>query len=494
MKEVSSRFATVHSLLSRPPREKLCVVQGEVSLTYGEVDEQSDLFAGIVKSHGAGEKDRVLIFLPNCWQFVVAMYAVLKSGAICVPMDYRSSQREVEFFMDNSRASLLITNQSKSEFIPAEVNQITIDTESTTLRMHAEANNTAPNEYGSAEDAAVILYTGGSTGLPKGVMLSHKNILSVLSGLSAAWGMRKEEEIFAQFLPMTHSGGLNCGLNSAIFNSGTTVIMRKFEPTVLLELVEKHGITAFAGVPTIFNALLRTEGLGRRNLSSLRICFSAGATLSPETAKSFKEKTGITINVGWGLTEASPQLTVAPLGVFKPDYVGLPLPDTRITALDEAQKVMPAGSVGELAAKGPQVMIGYWENEIETRNTITSEGWLLTGDFGYVVDDGVYIVGRKKDVINSGGYKIWPSEIESVLLENDKVLEVAVIGTRDELFGEALKAFVVPRSPMSKEELESFCRERLPGYKVPKRFEFRESLPKSSLGKILHRRLEEESG
>ncbi len=467
--------------LLKSQREKPCIIDSGRSLSYKELDlESSRLAAFIARS----KVSRALVFLPNSWQFVVSMYGVLKSGATCVPIDYRSTPRELKFFVENSKSDLIITSKSKSSYVDFFPNRIEIETEPSSFSFNL-ANETVENYQAAKVEPALLLYTGGTTGFPKGVMLSHKNILHVLASLSNVWQMRMGAEIVAQVLPMTHSGGLNCGVNSAIFNGGTTVILRKFDPKALLDLIEKYRITAFAGVPTIYNSLVRVEEIRSRDLSSLRICFSSGAALSPETARVFKEVTGITITTGWGLTEASPQLTVSPLGVFKEHYVGLPLSQTEVVAMDDQKKILGKDMIGELAAKGPQVMMGYWQEEQETKNTITSEGWLLTGDIGYISDDGVYLVGRKKETINSGGYKIWPNEIEHVLMENEHVLEAAVIGTRDEYFGEIVKAFVVLKSNATEKDLAEFCKARLSSYKVPKVFEFRESLPKSSVGKIL---------
>ena len=474
--------------LLRFRQDKPCIVDGSRSLSYRELDDESARLASFV---ARSKVSRILVFLPNSWQFVVSMYGVLKSGATCIPIDYRSTARELKFFIENSKSDLIITSRSKSDFVEFFPNRIEIETEPSSSPFKF-ANETVENYEVVKVNPALLLYTGGTTGFPKGVMLSHENILHVLASLSKVWQMREGEELVCQVLPMTHSGGLNCGVNCAIFNGGTTVILRKFDPKALLDLIEKHRITAFAGVPTIYNSLTRVEDIGRRDLSSLRICFSSGAALSPETAKIFKEKTGITITAGWGLTEASPQLTVSPRGVFKENYVGLPLPQTEVVAMDDQKQILGKGVIGELAAKGPQVMMGYWQEEQETKKTITSDGWLLTGDIGYVSDDGVYLVGRRKETINSGGYKIWPNEIEHVLMENEHVLEAAVIGSKDEYFGEIVKAFVVLKSDATEKELAEFCRDRLSSYKVPKVFEFRESLPKSSVGKILRLALAEE--
>lgn len=477
------------------PRERICLVDESRTLSYGEVEtETSELASLLLEEYGVREGDRIALFLPNCWQFVVSFYATLKAGAIVVPIDFRSSKREFDFFLENSGASILFIEVSKESYLfenPPRCKIVRVDSESRKKVLTGKASPLVSSPH-SQGGMMCILYTGGTTGISKGAELTHENFLSVLSGLARAWNLRRNgEETFAQFLPMTHSGGLNCNLNSGLYCSGKTILMRKFDPKRLLQLIERHNITAFAGVPTVFNALSKEPDLEKIDISSLRICFSSGALLSKEIADAFQKKTGISINVGWGLTEASPQLTVVPLERgYIPNHVGIPLLGTEIVAVDETtQKPLPNGSIGELAAKGPQIMRGYWNNSVETSKVFTSQGFLLTGDIGYVSADGVYLLGRKKDQINSGGYKIWPHEVESVLMENEHVQEVAVVGIPDPVYGETVKAFIVLKSPASKEELRAFCKARLSGFKVPKSFEFMDALPKSSVGKILHRAL-----
>jgi len=355
------------------------------------------------------------------------------------------------------------------------------------LEVDASPQSDLPNSVkidlpsgGTEDDPACFLFTGGTTGPSKGAVLTHRNINAVLGGISFAWKLRRFEETFAQILPMTHSGGLNCGANCVIFNGSKTVIQRKFDPSQFLDLIEKHHVSVVAGVPTVYSALIHEPSMSsKRDLSSLRICLSSGALLSEDTASRFQDMTGVKIVVGWGLTEASPQLTMCTLDTyFRPNFVGKPLPNTQVVAIDEAQDLLPIGNVGELAAKGPQIMKGYWMNDEETKKTFTHDGWLRTGDIGSVHSDGVYLLGRKKDVINSSGFKIWPHEVESVLLENDGVREVAVVGVDDPVRGEIVAAFVVLKNEnITEEELREFCKSRLTSYKVPRKYVFVESLP-----------------
>ncbi|HZW57835.1 MAG TPA: class I adenylate-forming enzyme family protein [Nitrososphaerales archaeon] len=499
--------------LSLAAKDLTCIIDGERSFSSGEFDSLTSQFAAdFASNYKIQKRDRIAILLPNSWQFVAAFYASLKAGAIPVPIDYRSSQREINFFLKESGASLLVADAAKHDFIksskdspPQEADLIQ------TLEVPSDPDADPYDfigEHGATErigkvetpiashDPACILFTGGTTGISKGVVLSHDNVLAVQSRLSNAWALKRGSETFAQILPMTHSGGLNCGVNCAIFTGSRTVILRKFDPVKLLEAIEKYKVTVFAGVPTVYVSLLREDSiLTNRDISSLKICFCSGSALSAETFMSFEKKTGIRINVGWGLTEAAPQLTVVPLNhtvAFDQLYVGVPLPDTRIVALgDDGETLLGKDEVGELAAKGPQVMKGYWKDR-EMAGAFTKDGWLRTGDVGFVATEGVYLLGRKKDVINSSGFKIWPHEVESTLLENQHVMEAAVVGIRDEERGEVAVAFVVLKSETTEGELRDFCKARLTTYKVPRKFIFREALPKSSVGKILRRILREQ--
>ena len=477
-------------LLKSAPPSKPCIIDG-ITKSYGDLDSISSGLAARLQENGVKPGDRVVLFLPNSWQLAATFFGVLKAGAIVTLVDFRSSPRELSFFLKDSEPSFSFIADSRKDWIPGQTNFQTIDTRSDDLSFRIQAGATlSPSR--NPDDVACLIYTGGTTGLSKGAMLTHRNFEAVLSGLFTAWDMKQDQETIGQILPMTHSGGLNCGLNISLFAGGTTVLLRKFEPEAFCRAIDTYRVTIFAGVPSIYTALVSSVDLQRFNLDSLRVCFCSGAPLPNEIASKFREKTGKIINVGWGLTEASPQLTVAPLGIFKPSYVGRPIAQTRVVTVDEDGNRKEANVEGELAAQGPQVMKGYWNNPEETKKVFTKESFLKTGDDGVVKSDGVYIFGRRKDQINSGGYKIWPHEVESVLMENDAVREVAVVGVQDSLYGEVVKAFVVrKRTSLGDDELRSFCRDKLAGYKIPKYFEYVEALPKSSVGKILHRELRE---
>jgi long-chain acyl-CoA synthetase len=479
-------------LISRSEKRRTCLIDGDRTISYVEIESQIHAFATLISEQiGVKQGDRVAIFLPNCWQFVASMFAVFMLGAIAVPIDFRSTQGELSFLMKDSGATLIVSDSSKKQILPAEVPALLVEAhpEKDLVPGAKEIDHTFKSKISSQSDIALIIYTGGTTGPPKGVMLSHRNLYAVLRGMSLAWDLKNGGETFVAVLPMSHSGGLNCNVNVMIFNSGRILIMKKFEPPKLLDMIEKYRVTGFAAVPTVYNALIREPDLEHRNLSSLRICLSSGAALSDNTVRLFREKSGILINQGWGLTEASPQLTLSPIGVYETSYVGKPLSGMEIATMDENHNVLTFGEVGELVARGDQIMGGYWHNEKETMKVLLSDGWLLTGDIGRVTEKGVYLLGRKKDVINSGGYKIWPGEIERVLMENEHVKEAAVIGVPDDYLGEAVKACIVMSTPITEEDLRIFCKIHLSSYKIPRYFEFLDSLPKTSVGKILSRNL-----
>lgn len=469
-------------LLRAQPVDHPSIADEEMSLSYGQLETQSRLFSARLAGEGVRKGDRVGLFLANGWRYVIAFYGALALGAIPVPIDTRLTPREAGFIVSNSGCSALVFAHDKPAFL-GEARPVQFSTET--------RKESVPDVKLFPEDTAVIFYTGGTTGRPKGVPLTHRNILAVLEGLRNVWRLRHGEEVFLQALPLTHSGGMNCSLNTALYTHSTCYILPKFDASRTLDMIERRRITVLVGVPTIYAELVNSIEKEWRDLSSLRVCFSSGAALSASVARKFQELTGKVVTVGWGLTEASPQLTVCPPGVFRKDYVGLPLPRTEIAAFSGTRRLQD-GEVGELGARGPQVMRGYWESPEETRKVFTPDGFLLTGDTGRVSKEGVYILGRTKNMINTGGYKVWPNEVEQVIMENPHVKEVAVVGIRDERFGEAVKAFVVTDGGLSTDELRAFCRERLAGYKVPRIVEFRSELPKSSVGKILHRMLLEE--
>ncbi|MEM3703022.1 MAG: AMP-binding protein [Candidatus Bathyarchaeia archaeon] len=346
------------------------------------------------------------------------------------------------------------------------------------------------------EDLAFLCYTGGTTGIPKGCMLTHFNCVVDQLHEIAFYKLRRGEEVLLLFLPLFHIYGLNRCMGTYLAAASTIILFERFNLIKVLEAVQKYKVTVFTGVPTVYNAIISFPEIKSFNLQSVRIWKSAAAPLTTNTWLKFKELIGANITIGWGLTEASPCLTLAPLEMeeYKPGMIGIPEIDTEVAVFDPAKDVeVPIGVVGELRARGPQIMKGYW-NKPEETNKVFVKGWLCTGDLGYMDEDGMfYFVDRLKDVIKVGGFQVWPMEVEDMLCAHPAVLEAAVVGIPDEYYGEVPKAYVVLknnyRSKITEEELIKYCEEKLAKYKVPAKIEFLEELPKTPSGKILRREL-----
>jgi long-chain acyl-CoA synthetase len=342
---------------------------------------------------------------------------------------------------------------------------------------------------------ALLQYTGGTTGVAKGAMLTHRNILSNAVQV-AAWAsdMNWGEERILAVLPFFHVFGMTVALNLAVYTGCALIIVPRFDADEILKTIKKKKPTFFPAVPTIYIALMAHPKVDSFDLTSIRICNSGAAPMPVEVMRRFEEKTGSKILEGYGLSEASPATHSNPVeGVRKPGSVGIAFPDTdcRIVDAENGTEEMPAGQVGELIVRGPQVMKGYWKKEEETREALR-DGWLHTGDLATMDSSGyVFIVDRKKDMVISGGYNIYPREVEEVLFEHPKVQDAAVIGVPHPQKGEVVKVFVVPKGgeTLGRQEILDWCKEKLAAYKVPKEIELRDSLPKTTVGKVLRREL-----
>jgi long-chain acyl-CoA synthetase len=350
------------------------------------------------------------------------------------------------------------------------------------------------------EEVATLIYTGGTTGVPKGAQLTHRNLVTNATVLNV-WSKSKEaEEVLVAVMPYFHSYGLTVGVNTCIANAITIVqIPNPRDMVHVLKSIEKHKVTFYPGVPTMFVGFNNFPDRDKFDISSLRFAVSAAAPLPPEVQEKFQELTGGKMVEAYGLTETGPAASMDPLENPRDHSIGLPLPDTdmAIVDVDTGEDEMPIGEVGEIIIKGPQVMKGYYKMPTETANALRvgpdgQPGWFYTGDIGYMNEDGYFhIVDRKKDMIIAGGYNIYPADVEAVLFEHPKVKEAAVIGVPDEKRGETVKAFVVLKEgeTATEEEIINFCRENIAVYKAPRIIEFREDLPKSMVGKVLRREL-----
>ena len=354
----------------------------------------------------------------------------------------------------------------------------------------------APGEVDIFRDLAVLIYTSGTTGVPKGVMLSHYALI-VNAYQCRSWVGIGENDSILGVLPIFHGFGMSVCLNAPLVSGATSILLPRYKPEELLSAIHRYRPTLFAGVPTMYIGLINHPDLPRYNLSSLRGCFAGAASLPPEVKKKFEELTGARLMEGYGLTEAVTAKCANPYeGVNKTGSIGIPFPDTvmKIVDADTGLKELPPGEVGEIVLKSPDLMLGYYKKPEETAATVR-DGWLYTGDVGYMDADGYfYVVERKKDLIITGGFNVYPREVEDVLYAHPAVKEACVVGVPDEYRGEAVKAFVVRREGVvcTEEEIIVFCREHLVPYKVPRQVEFRKELPKSAIGKILRKELRKE--
>jgi len=503
-------------------------------LTYAALWDQILCFAGALSQVGVKPGDRVAIMLPNCPQAIIAYYATLWLGAVVVMTNPLYVEREMEFQWGDAGVSFAIVLDhlypkverilphlslekvivtSIKDYLPRllgflyplKARHKTLFTAvphsdrvlsfSRLLRMASPH----PEPFaGTLDDLAVLQYTGGTTGTPKGVMLSHRNLLANVVQLEA-WvpQLRRGEERFLAILPFFHVFGMTVAMNLPLHSGCTAIIVPRFEVQEFLKLLKKTRPTLFPGVPSIFVAMLADPQVRNYDLSSIWLCITGSAPMPLEVLRRFEELTGCIIIEGYGLSEASPVTHANPIGgVRKVGSIGIALPDTdcRIVDLDLGVEDKPIGELGELLIRGPQVMGGYWKLPQETADTLR-EGWLYTGDIARMDEDGyVFIVDRKKDMIISCGYNIYPREIDEVLYEHPKVLDAVAIGVPDLYRGEMVKAFVVLKAGESatEEEIIKFSKERLAAYKVPRSVEFRQSLPKSMVGKVFRKDLRQE--
>lgn len=511
--------------------------------TYSQLEAESNRFAHALLGLGVTPGDRVAVMLPNIPQFVIAFYGIIKAGAIVVNVNPTYTPRELQLQLADSGAKtivLLSGNYANLDAIRAqtEVRNVIVADLVDTLpfpldRLAARqvrarglmadlpaapeisrfdallraATPAAPPHTADLDDPVVFQYTGGTTGVPKAAMLTHRNLVS------NAWQVRAwfqdvtpgAERILAS-LPFFHVYGMTTCMLYAFTIGGELCLMPDPRDTEhVMRVIQAQKITLFPGVPAMYNAVLNHPKRQSYDLSSVRACLSGGSALPVEVANRFEAVTGGKLVEGYGLTECSPIVTGNPLsGTRRLGSVGLPFPNTdvKILSLDPDENgcyaPVPAGEEGEIVVYGPQVMKGYWQRAAETAQTLNAEGGLRTGDIGRMDDDGYfYIVDRKKDLIVASGYKIVPREVEEVLFMHTDVVDAAVVGVPDERRGEKVKAFVVLRSadnvraPLTTTALRDFCKENLAPYKVPE-IEFRSELPKTQVGKVLRRILVEE--
>ncbi|MCM3872727.1 MAG: long-chain fatty acid--CoA ligase [Pyrinomonadaceae bacterium] len=497
-------------------------------LSFAQLKEQADKFATALAHLGIGAKDRVGIMLPNCPQYVVAAFAVLRLGATVVNVNPLYTSREVLVVAQDSEMRAMLTLDALAPVTLGVLDQTKIENliitslaeysaaaappppvNPTTLRMaDLLAGVDEPQlprvEINPDEDVAVLQYTGGTTGVPKGAMLTHYNIFANVVQ-SETWGPqspRRGDDTYLMVIPYFHIYGFTVGMIAGAWRGAQQVLIPKYDVEAVLTAIRDYRPSYFPAVPTIYISLLNHPQAKAYGIDKVRTCNSGSAPLPVEVLEQFERLTGGNLNEGYGLSEASPVTHSTPsLARRKPGSIGLPLSDTdiKIVDIETGEREVPIGSEGELCIAGPQVMKGYWKRPDETaialRQDKAGRTWLYTGDVARMDEDGfTFIVQRKKDMIIVSGFNVYPSEVESVLYTHPAVLEAVAIGVPDPYRGEAVKAFVVLKSPgtATPDELRAHCQTGLAEFKVPREIEIRESLPKSAVGKVLRFVLREE--
>jgi long-chain acyl-CoA synthetase len=515
----------LHGLLEKTAEQhpdRVAVTCGAKESTYRELNANSTRFAASLATLGVKKGDRVAILLPSIPQFPVAYFGILKAGAILTTISPLHKEREVQHQLSDSEAETIVALDSLYPIVEAvwartRLKHIVLtsledyapnsaalgrsNVHSFQVLLSENQNAAAPQvAIAPQEDLAALQYTGGTTGTAKGAMLTHSNLVS--NALAFAAWIRGEmaRETFLTALPLFHIYGMTTSMNAPISLAAKMVLLPRFEPQTALETIQRHKVTVFCGVPTMYSVLLANPALGNYDLTSIRVCISGASPLPPQVQRRFMEVTGGFLAEGYGLTEASPVTHCTPVDrtmkTVKVGSIGLPLPDTeaRIVDVETGEKTLKPGEVGELAVKGPQVMRGYWRKPEETALVLRG-GWLLTGDIARMDADGYfYITDRKKDLIKYKDYSVYPRELEDVFYEHPAVKLCAVIGKPEPVVGEIPKAFIVLKdgAAASEWEITAFVNEKVAPYKAIRELEFRRELPLSSAGKVLRRALRNE--
>ncbi|MGP0022213.1 MAG: long-chain-fatty-acid--CoA ligase [Streptosporangiaceae bacterium] len=475
---------------------RVAVRVGEATMMYRELDEASARVAGLLRERGLKPGDRVGIMLPNVAEFAVVYYGVLRAGGVVVPMNPLLKAREVAYYLGDSGAGLIFAwhgfaDEARSGAERADAEAILVDP-ATFADFVASAGPDQRVADRDDEDTAVILYTSGTTGQPKGAELTHANLRRNAEVVRADWIRVGPDDVIFGGLPLFHSFGQTCTLNTAVSSGAGLSLLPRFDPGQALQILAGHHVTVFAGVPTMYVALLGFPDRAAYDVSALRVCISGGAALPVEVLRGFEEAFGCVVLEGYGLSETSPVASFNHLGrERKPGSIGTPMRGVQMRAVDEDGHDVPDGEVGEIAIRGHNVMKGYWQRPGETAEAIP-DGWFRTGDLGRVDRDGYFaIVDRKKDLIIRGGYNVYPREIEEVLYEHPAIREAAVIGLPDPQLGEEVGAAVVlhPGASLTAGELRDYIKKQVAAYKYPRHVWIVEALPKGPTGKILKREI-----
>jgi long-chain acyl-CoA synthetase len=494
---MSENLAKIMTEAAEAKPDGVAVKLDDVELNYAVLKEGAARMAGLLAEKGVGVGDRVGVMLPNVPYFPVAYYGVLQLGGVVVPMNVLLKGREVKFYLEDPGAKVLIAwsdfgeaasagaEAAGAEYVPVKPGEFE------QLLGGAEANHEIADRSG--EDTAVILYTSGTTGKPKGAELTHANLYKNATVCAGTLVEISDEDRLLGALPLFHSFGQTCCLNAAVASRGMISLIPRFDPTKALEIIQRDRITIFEGVPTMYNAMLTVEGREKYDTSCLRLCLSGGAAMPAETMRSFEEAFDCKILEGYGLSETSPVASFNhPDRERKPGSIGTPIEGVEMKVVDDDRNEVGQGEVGEIVIRGHNVMKGYWNRPEATEEAI-KDGWFHTGDMAKVDEDGYFfIVDRKKDLIIRGGYNVYPREIEEVLYEHPAIQEAAVLGVPHEELGEEVGAAIVLKGgkELDADEVKSYVKDQVAAYKYPRKVWFLDELPKGPTGKILKREIE----
>ena len=469
----------------------------DLTLTYAQFDDLTARAAGWLRGRGVQPGDRVGIMLPNVAAFPVLYYGVLRAGGIVVPMNPLLKAREVQHYLTDSGARLaLVWTTAADEALPAAEaagsELVVVDDD---ILTEAAGWPSSPEMTSRADDdTAVILYTSGTTGTPKGAQLTHANMRRNCEAAVSLFDLRPRD-VMMGCLPLFHAFGQTCGLNTAVLGGASLTLVPRFDPVAVLKIIERDSVTVLEGVPTMYVALLNAGGQ-IADTSTLRLCVSGGAALPAEVIRGFQQTFGAVILEGYGLSETSPIVTFNLPQHAKPGSIGVPIDGVEMKLVNADGAIAGPGEVGEITIRGHNVMKGYWNRPEATAEAI-QDGWFYTGDLATRDDEGFYyIVDRKKDMIIRGGFNVYPREIEEVLYEHPAVLEAAVLGVKHGTHGEEIAAAVVlrPTENATPEELRDYVKTRVAAYKYPRYVWLLDSLPRGSTGKILKREIATPAG
>jgi long-chain acyl-CoA synthetase len=471
---------------------------GDDTVSYRQLLDVVRSTAGWLRERGVRPGDRIALILPNVPAFPALFYGALFAGATVVPMNPLLAEREIGYYFSDAGVRLAFAFEALPDGGAAAaaageasgVEVVVVGPRGLAEADLAAATPVEGPEARADDDLAVLLYTSGTTGRPKGASLTHHNLAANAGAAGTELLRTGAGDVVMGCLPLFHVFGLTCGLNTSVLTGACLALLPRFDPVKALELIDRHKVTVFEGVPTMYSALLHAPDTTSYDTSSLRLCLSGGSALPVEVLHSFEERFDATILEGYGLSETSPVVSFNhPDRERKPGSIGTPIEGVEVRIVDDSGAELPTGEVGELAVRGHCVMSGYWNNPDATAEAIP-DGWFRTGDLGRADEEGyLYIVDRKKQLIIRGGYNVYPREVEEALYEHPAVAEVAVVGLKHASLGEEVGAAVAlaPGASATPDELREFVKKQVAAYKYPRHIWLVDALPKGPTGKILHR-------